>query len=60
MPCSANFLMTLQTEILSTETSDFLKEIFFLKSVNSVLYVSISSAYTAKNIHRFYGKITGN
>ena len=29
--------MTLQTEILSTATSDFLKQLFFLKSYNSVL-----------------------
>ena len=29
-----NFLMILQTEILSTETSDFLKQIIFLKSFN--------------------------
>ena len=30
--------MTLQTEILSAETSYFPKEIFFLKSCNSLLY----------------------
>ena len=29
--------MTLQTEILSTETSDFLQQMFFLKSFNSVI-----------------------
>ena len=32
------FLMTLQTEILSTEASDFLKHAFFLKSFNSMLF----------------------
>ena len=32
MPCSINFSITLQTEILSTETSDFLKQIIVLKS----------------------------
>ena len=32
MSCSAKFSMTLQTEILSTETSDFLNQIIFLKS----------------------------
>ena len=37
MPGSAKFSMTLQTEILSTETSDFLKVIIFLKSFNSEL-----------------------
>ena len=35
MPCSDKFSMTLRTEILSTETV-FLKQIFFLKSFNSV------------------------
>ena len=39
MPCSAKFPMTLQTEILSTETSHFLKQIVFshviLFSVNN-------------------------
>ena len=39
MPCSANFLMSLQNEILSTETSDFLNQIIFMKSFNSVLNV---------------------
>ena len=37
MPCSAKFSMILQTEILSLETLDFLKQIIFLKSFNSVL-----------------------
>ena len=34
MPCSINFSMTLQTEILSTAlvTSDFLKQMIILKS----------------------------
>ena len=36
MPCSAKFLMTLQTEILSTEASGFLKQTIFLKSFNSM------------------------
>ena len=31
--------VTLQTEILSVETSDFLKQIIFLKSFNSVFNV---------------------
>ena len=33
------FSMTLQIEILATEPSDFLKQIIFLRSFNSVLYV---------------------
>ena len=36
--------MTLQTEILATETSDFLKQIFFLKSFNSLLEASSQPA----------------
>ena len=36
MPCSAKSLMTLQTEILSTATSEFLKQIIFSKSFNTV------------------------
>ena len=38
MPCSAKTSMTLQTEVLSTETSDFLKQMIILKSFNSVLF----------------------
>ena len=37
MPCSAIFSLTLQTEIFSTETSDFHKQINFLLSCHSVL-----------------------
>ena len=39
MPCSAKFSMSLQTEIHSTEISDFLKQIFSLKSFNLVLEI---------------------
>ena len=38
MSRSAIFSMTLQTEILSIEISDFPKQIIFLKSFNSVFY----------------------
>ena len=55
MPCSANFLKTLQTEILSTETSDFLKQIIFLKSFNSVFNVN---RYIAKIFQSFLEKET--
>ena len=37
MPCSISFSMTLQTEIFSTITSDFLKQMIILKSFISVL-----------------------
>ena len=37
MPCYIHFSLTLQTEILSTETLDFVKQIVILKSFNSVL-----------------------
>ena len=39
MSCSPNFSMTLETEIFSTETSDFLTQMIFLKPFNSVLCV---------------------
>ena len=41
MPCSAKFSMTLQTEILSIETSNFLKQIFFLRSFYSYVYMIV-------------------
>ena len=41
MQCSAKFSVTLQTEILSAETSAFLKRIIFLNSLNSVLLAFI-------------------
>ena len=37
MPCSINFSEILQTEILSTGTSDFLKQMIIFKSFNSML-----------------------
>ena len=39
MLCSIKFSETLQTEILSTETSDYLKQMIILKSCNSVFYL---------------------
>ena len=41
MPCSAKFSGTLQTEILSTEISDFLNQTIFLKSFNSVVFQKV-------------------
>ena len=41
MPCSINFSMTLQTEVLSTVTSDFLKQKISIKSHNSMFCVSL-------------------
>ena len=38
MLCSAKFSTALQTEIISTKVSDFLKQISFLKSFNSVFF----------------------
>ena len=43
MPCSAKFSMTFKTNILSTETSDFLRQIIFLKSFNSVFFFVTAS-----------------
>ena len=39
VPCSVNFSTTLQTEILSTETSELLKQIISVKAFNSVFDV---------------------
>ena len=39
MACSINFSMTFQTEILSTATSDFLKQMTIFKSFNSIFKV---------------------
>ena len=39
MPCSTKFSVTFQTEILATETSDFLKQIIVLKSFDSLFIV---------------------
>ena len=50
IPCSAKFSMTLQTEVLSTETSDFLTQIIFLKSFDSVLLVSYTCNKTVMEI----------
>ena len=40
MARSPIFLIALQTEILSTETLDFLKQIIIIKSFNSVIILS--------------------
>ena len=53
MPCATTFSVTLQAEVLSTVTSDFLKQVIFLKSFNSVLYgewlhLCVLSAVSAK------------
>ena len=39
-PCPANFSIVFQTEILSKQTSDFLKQIIILKSLHSFLFTS--------------------
>ena len=36
IPCSINFSMTSQTEILLTVTLDFLKQMIIIKAMNSV------------------------
>ena len=58
MPCSINFSLTLQTEILSTITSDFVKQMIILKSFNSVFCVNqvrqlLYFFYTALNFRLF-------
>ena len=56
MPCSISFIMTLQTEFLSTEISDFLKKIIFLKSFNSLCY-SVYQWYQHRRHRIFFGYI---
>ena len=53
MQCSAKFSVTLQTEILSTETSDILKQIIFLKSFNSLLYIVLDKQNKDTVIDRY-------
>ena len=43
MPCSVSFSMALQTSILSTENSNFLKERIILKSFNYVSYAFMAN-----------------
>ena len=53
MPCSINFSMTLQTEILSIETSDFLKQMIILKSIiqfRVIVIILNTKLYTLLNI----------
>ena len=50
MPCSTKFSVTLQTEILSAETLDFLKQIFFsqvisFKGSKSAIFIFPLSPY---------------
>ena len=62
MPCSAKFSMTIQTEILSTKTSDFLKQIIFLMPFNSLLSMG-GSWPSIKNIYEHFtsdAQIGGN
>ena len=40
MPCSTNFSMTLQAEILLTEILNFLKQVIILKLVFNLCYIS--------------------
>ena len=54
MPCSVKFSMISKTEIFSTETSDFLKQIISLESffsVNSRKHDSVSILITDNHCH---------
>ena len=57
MPCSAEFSMTLQTDILSTEPSDFLKQIIFLESFNSALLAAKMGGHCSLFRHFYMGKL---
>ena len=50
------FSLTLQADLFSTETSDFLKQIVFLKSFNSVLYMNHVLGVLCYVIATFNGK----
>ena len=60
MPSSINFSMTLKTETLSTEFSNFLKQIIFIKSFNSVFHMEMNfrllyrSSQTVKTLYDSY------
>ena len=59
MPCSINFSVTLDTEILSTVTKDFLKQMTILKSLKSVFVVTcclLSRNKHFQNVVHSYGK----
>ena len=55
MPCSAKFSVTLQTEILFNRTSEFLKQIIFLKSFNS-----FKSCFTLLELAGIHGCVSIN
>ena len=44
MPCSINFYMTSQNEILSLDTSDFLKEMTIIKTFNLVIITEFANS----------------
>ena len=54
MPCTINFLMTLQTEILSIEASDFLKQIIF----SSLLFFSVLKVFASRKENFFLKNVT--
>ena len=54
MPCSINFSMTLQAEILSIETSDFLKQIIF----SSLLFFSVLKELASRKENFFLKNVT--
>ena len=60
MPCSINFSMTLQTEILSTIFSDFLKQMIILESFNSMLLdIWTEDPLTSKSQLFIFGEAVG-
>ena len=54
-PCFVKFSLTLQTEILSTETSHFLKRIIFLKmSYNEMGFPLLKQSPKSRVLEMFY------
>ena len=56
MPCPINFSLTLQTEIFSTVTSDFLKQMIVLKLFSSVSTEVIDMKLSSWYLHYHYMK----
>ena len=59
MPCSINFLVALKTEILSTVTSDFLRQMIILKPFNFVFTIKVLKNWNTKNNYHNCPKLFG-
>ena len=60
MPCSINFSITLQTEILSTVISDFLKQMIILKPFSRPIYIKVPLKHQKKQTKFMFAKFQKN